>query len=453
LDNLPSGMVYQLVMQRDGSARRFVYVSESCERLTGVSTSAALEDPASLYGIIKAEDASSVMSAERVAMQDLAPFELEVRFVRAGDHEVRWCRLTSTPREMEDGSLLWDGLLVDVTQRRMTEAALSRSEAVKEAVVGGALDCVVTVDHQGLVLEWNPAAERTFGHSRETALGRDLTELIVPAESREAHRDGFQRYMRTGKGTLVGRRIEVEAMRADGTRFPSELAITATSVGGRTLLTAYLRDITERRRAERQQALLVAELNHRVKNVLATVQAVADQTLRATGGDPTRFAQPFVGRLKALARAHDLLTDHGWEPAEAGKVVRAVLLPWLAGNGGDGRVSLSSEPGDAALISPPQAQSLVLGLHELVTNAVKHGALSCPEGHVDVRCGGTCDGALRLVWQETGGPPVVVPPQRGFGTRLLQRGLAQDLGPGATVELHFEPTGLRATFRFVPAGA
>jgi two-component sensor histidine kinase len=84
---------------------------------------------------------------------------------------------------------------------------------------------------------------------------------------------------------------------------------------------------------------------------------------------------------------------------------------------------------------------------------VKYGALSCSQGHVNVRCCEIRDGALRLTWQETSGPPVVVPSQRGYGTRLLQRSLAQDLGPGASVELHFKPTGLQATFRFVTTGA
>ncbi|MFC7737530.1 PAS domain S-box protein [Roseomonas sp. GCM10028921] len=451
-DNLPNGMVYQIAMQRDGSARRFVYVSGSCERLTGVSAEAALADPMALYEAVDFEDRATLAAVEEDAIRDLTHFEHEVRLLRTGDSEVRWCRLISGPREMPDGSLVWDGLLVDVTQHRRTEEDLRKSEAVKGAVVEGALDCVVTVDHHGRILEWNPAAEQTFGHARKAALGRNLADLIVPPEQREAHRRGFQRYLQTGEGTLVGRRIEVQAMRADGSTFPSELAITPTSVAGRTLMTAYLRDITERRQAEQRQELLVAELNHRVKNVLATVQAVADQTLRGSGGDPTRFAQPFLERLRALARAHDLLTERRWEPTDAGEVVRAALLPWLAGGTSDGRVSFSSEAGTAALVSPRQAQSLVLGLHELVTNATKYGALSCPEGHVDVRCGTGAGGVLVVTWKEIGGPPVVPPSRKGFGTRLLQRGLTQDLGPGASVDLQFNGAGLRGVVCFVPLG-
>jgi PAS domain S-box-containing protein len=138
----------------------------------------------------------------------------------------------------------------DTTERRRAEAALRASEALKGAILASALDCVVTIDRESRVVEWNPAAERTFGPAREAALGRDMAELIVPPELREAHRRGLARYLATGEGPVLGRRIEVEALRADGSRFPAELAITPTSADGRTLFTAYLRDITERKAAE-----------------------------------------------------------------------------------------------------------------------------------------------------------------------------------------------------------
>jgi two-component sensor histidine kinase len=204
--------------------------------------------------------------------------------------------------------------------------------------------------------------------------------------------------------------------------------------------------------AYRRQALLVAELNHRVKNTLATVQSVAAQTLRSARGDTVRFTHEFGQRLQVLAAAHNLLTVHSWGWTDLAAVVQAALGPWLDDDEGGGapRVVVHGPPG--TLLAPRQAQAVVLGLHELATNAVKYGALSRAVGQVELDWSRGPDGAVELRWAEAGGPPVAGPPERrGFGTRLLERGLAQDLGPDAVVELRFEPAGLHARIRFRPA--
>jgi PAS domain S-box-containing protein len=137
-------------------------------------------------------------------------------------------------------------------QHDLRQARTERLQALagKEAILDSALDCIVTIDHESCIIEWNPAAERTFGYAREAALGRDMAELIVPPELRQAHHCGLAHYLATGEGPVLKRRIEVTALRADGSTFPVELAITPTSAGNRTLFTAYLRDIGERQRAE-----------------------------------------------------------------------------------------------------------------------------------------------------------------------------------------------------------
>ena len=127
-DNLPSGMVYQVAMLRDGTERRFVYLAQSCERLTGIPAEAALAKPNALYELIAPEDRPGLAAAEAAAIRNLMPFEAEVRLVRADTGEIRSCRIASAPREVADGSLVWDGLLVDVTERRAAEEAL-REEA------------------------------------------------------------------------------------------------------------------------------------------------------------------------------------------------------------------------------------------------------------------------------------------------------------------------------------
>jgi PAS domain S-box-containing protein len=136
-------------------------------------------------------------------------------------------------------------------KRRRVEDELRGSEALKGAILQSALDCVVTIDGDSRILEFNPAAERTFGYARDAVLGQGMAELMIPPEFRERHHQGLARYLATGHGPLLGKRIEVEAVRAGGARFPVELAITPTEVGGQPRFTAYLRDITERRRGER----------------------------------------------------------------------------------------------------------------------------------------------------------------------------------------------------------
>jgi len=158
-------------------------------------------------------------------------------------------RRTPTPQEL--------GLIDQFTHiasiaidRAQGDNALKRSEARKAAILDAALDCVVTIDHEGCIVEFNPAAERTFGYSRDDVVGSQLTEAIIPPSLRERHRQGLARYLATGEARLIGRRVEMMAVRADGREFPVELAISRISLEGPPSFTCYLRDITERKATE-----------------------------------------------------------------------------------------------------------------------------------------------------------------------------------------------------------
>ena len=140
--------------------------------------------------------------------------------------------------------------LGQVFERRRAEESHQASEQRYRATLQAALDCVVTMDHLGRVVEFNPAAERTFGYTGEEAVGREMAELIVPPDLREQHRRGLARYLAGGTPRVLDRRVEIEAMRRDGSRFPVELTITRVGIPGPPVFTAYLRDISERRRAE-----------------------------------------------------------------------------------------------------------------------------------------------------------------------------------------------------------
>jgi PAS domain S-box-containing protein len=145
------------------------------------------------------------------------------------------------------------------------ERELKRSEVHKAAIVDSALDCIVTIDHEGCITEFNPAAEHTFGYRRDQALGKHLTDVIIPPSLREKHRQGFVRYLATGEARVLGKRIEMTAVRADGSEFPVELAITRIPLEGPPSFTGYLRDITERKRVEqelRRSEAFLAEAQH-----------------------------------------------------------------------------------------------------------------------------------------------------------------------------------------------
>ncbi len=160
----------------------------------------------------------------------------------------------------------------ELAERRLVEEGLGqeerelkRSEVRKAAIVDSALDCIVTIDHEGCITEFNPAAEHTFGYLRDEVLGKHLADVIIPPSLREKHRQGFARYLATGKARVLGKRIEMTAVRADGSEFPVELAIARIPLEGPPSFTGYLRDITERKRAEqalRRSEAFLAEAQH-----------------------------------------------------------------------------------------------------------------------------------------------------------------------------------------------
>jgi two-component sensor histidine kinase len=194
-------------------------------------------------------------------------------------------------------------------------------------------------------------------------------------------------------------------------------------------------DITERKRADHQRELLLAELNHRVKNTLAVVQSIAYQTFKNDGAS-MEARNAFEGRLMALAVAHNLLTQANWENASMEQLAEQALQ---ATGGSKSRVSLA---GPHMLLPPKLALSIAMALHELATNAVKYGALSDDKGRISLQWRHE-DGPqprLKLLWREEDGPPVSPPQRRGFGSLLLERTLVQDLD--ASVKTQFNPQGL-----------
>ena len=209
---------------------------------------------------------SVAASQVAIGLQEARLRSQQKRIANELDQQVaqRTAELTAANEELERE--LAEHRLVE-ERLRQEKSELKRTEVRKATILDSALDCIVTIDHEGRITEFNPAAERTFGYRRDEVLGRYMADVIIPPSLRERHRQGFARYLATGDARVLGRRIEMSAVRADGSEFPVELAIARTPLDGPPSFTGYLRDITERKHAE--QALLTSELN--LRRVIDTI--------------------------------------------------------------------------------------------------------------------------------------------------------------------------------------
>jgi two-component sensor histidine kinase len=201
-------------------------------------------------------------------------------------------------------------------------------------------------------------------------------------------------------------------------------------------------DVTARRRAEEHQRMLIAELDHRVKNVLATVSAVASRT-QDSGAPPAEFVATLAGRIQSMAATHELLSGLQWKGISVRELARRELAPYMA-------KSNTHLSGPDVTLRPEAAQTLSMVLHELTTNAAKHGALSTDDGLVSVRWhrASSADACLCIEWRETGGPAAHVPRRSSYGTEVIRSLVPYELG--GTVDLVFAPEGVRCVVN-IPA--
>jgi two-component sensor histidine kinase len=265
-----------------------------------------------------------------------------------------------------------------------------------------------------------------------SGLGEGWLEGIHPAD-REKSRKAWARSVATGRSYDVEHRVK---RRDGGYRWARSRAFPRHDEADKVRLWyGSTEDIHERKMGEELQRLLINELNHRVKNTLATVQAIAFQTMKGSASLVAARGQ-FESRLLALSRAHDLLTERSWEGAPLTRVL-ADAMEHLAADPRRFRIS-----GDQIGLAPKAALAFSLAFHELATNAAKYGALANDKGRIAIDW--TIDEQrLRLHWREQGGPRVEKPKRRGFGSRLIERGLKADLGGKA--EFLYEARGLSCT--------
>ncbi|MGH6769483.1 MAG: PAS domain S-box protein [Xanthobacteraceae bacterium] len=291
-------------------------------------------------------------------------------------------------------------------QTVQTMNALQRTASV----VADSHDAVVGKDLSGIIRSWNRGAKRLFGYSADEVIGKSITILIPP----ERQNEETEIIQRIGRGECI-EHYETVRRRKDGSLIDISLTISPVKDVDGTIVGAskIARDITERKLAAKQIALLAAEVDHRAKNLLALAQAVVQLTQADTVAG---FKEAVEGRIQALARAHTLLARGRWAGADLKQLAAEQFAPYCRDGEQRARVD-----GPALMLEPNTAQSIAIVLHELTTNAVKYGALSSADGAVAAEWKRTADGPLVLRWTETGGPPVTPPARQGFGTKVIEQ--------------------------------
>jgi PAS domain S-box-containing protein len=312
----------------------------------------------------------------------------------------------------------------DVTGRRNSEEARARLAAI----VTSSEDAIISMTLDGVVTTWNEAAERMLGYSAGEMIGQPIRHLI-PAD-RQAEEDLI--LDRVAHGKRIGH-YETVRNAKDGQTIDVSVTISPMrDTKGRIIgASKIVRDIRARKQAEETLRLLMRESNHRVKNMLSLVQAIARQT---AGRESEDFVGRFSERIQALAANQDLLVRNEWQGVEVEDLVRAQLAPFadLVGS----RIAML---GPKLHLNSAAAQAIGLALHELATNAGKYGALSTNKGHVDV-CWGTDGDALTMSWTERDGPRVSPPQRRGFGSTVIAS--MAEAAVGGEVHLDYAPSGL-----------
>ena len=363
-------------------------------------------------------------------------YEAEYRIIRA-DGELRWIfGRGKLIRDDEGRAVRYAGVDIDITERRRADEAVERLASIVES----SEDAIVGKDLNGIVQAWNGGATRLFGYRPDEIIGKPIT-LLIPEDRLDEETEILARIRR-------GERVpsyETVRQRRDGSLVEVSLTVSPIRDQRGIVIGAskIARDITERRQAEQQQKLLLREMNHRIKNLFALALAIISVSARSASS-AQQLAAAVRERLGALARAHDLTLSSASQSGSAGdrpttlaRLLEAILTPYIDPNRPE-RIMIE---GPDIAVGGRAVTSVALLANELATNAAKYGALSVPEGRVDVTW--TYEGEIvSVVWQERGGSPLSGPPATiGFGSHILEETVVNQLG--GQMAAQWETTGLR----------
>jgi PAS domain S-box-containing protein len=407
------------------------YVGPGDEELTGYPRQATAVDPKLWRRLVHPDDRERVFAADVASNTDGSDvFSEEYRIVRK-DGAVVWVLDQARLVRPEGRTPYWQGFQLNITARKEAERKLQDAHEHLRLMVDSALDAVVSMDTEGLIIGWNPQAETTFGWSAEEAIGRSLVETIVPHAHRAAHIEGLGRWRETGVGAVLNSRIEIQALRRDGRMIPVELAIVPVALGGETVFSGFIRDISERKRAqedleralevEREAAARLRALDemkdtflqavsHDLRTPLAAILGLAITLERGDVGLDPEETRQLAGRIEHNARRLERLVTNlldldrlargvltpSFEPTDVGELVRRMVEE--ADPSMRDQVAISTES-VIVPIDPPKVERIV---ENLLVNAVKH----TPRGTlVHVSVSATEHGAMIAIEDEGGGVP------------------------------------------------
>ncbi|MHC5023251.1 MAG: PAS domain-containing sensor histidine kinase [Planctomycetota bacterium] len=349
-----------------------------------------------------------------------------------GDGEARWQTWTDQALLDEDGRVVeFQSIGRDITQQRRSEDALRESEERYRTLVEHAPEAIVVLDVEaGHFVDANKNAEQLFGRTRDELLRSSPAQLSPPRQpDGRASADAGPAYIREAAagGTPV---FEWTHLDRDAREIPCEVRLVRLPSSTRRLVRGSITDITGRKETEQRQKMMMNELDHRVKNNLAAVIALARHSAGSARSLP-EFSEAFSGRIAAMARTHESLARAQWEDIDLKGVAQLTLDAYLRGH--EPRVVIEGPP---ISLLPETAMPLCMALHELATNAAKHGALSDDQGCVHLDWSRTDDGRARVRWRESGGPPVTPPTRGGVGTSLIEGFISYELRGDLNVEYH-----------------
>ena len=405
----------------------FPDASPTMLEICGIAPEEVRPDASPLFDGIEPDDLAKLRRAIAQGTHDRAPWDVEFRYRHPTKGPV-WMRVRCTPLVGQDGSLQWHGFINDITQRRENDEQLRKLAFL----VNNSRDFIGMSDLAGRPLYVNQAGLALVGLDDMAALrNRSLEDFFFPEDRPLIVEEFLPGVLRDDHGTIE---IRFRHFATGEPIWMSYSVFTLKSEGDRPLGFATIsQNIDSRKQDDDRMELLIDELNHRVRNTLAIVNAIATQTMKHTPS-VEEFRRAFGGRITALAKTHTLLATKRWSASTLHELIVQQLEPYTRDRADAVRIA-----GPRLLVNPKQALTLSLVMHELAANAAKYGALSVPHGRVEIGWQIGPERSLRLSWQEVGGPRVAPPSRRGFGSQLIEFNIAHEFGGEA--RLDYRPAG------------
>lgn len=427
------GVPFCMYLSADGRTSQFLRVGAGCLAAIGVSAEDLMADAGVLRDLIVADDQGRLIADKATAAAGRGPSSTEFRIRKPGG-ELRWFRLTSARRQIEDGGSLLDGLIVDITDsKRLAEQLAEERMRLEQAIELTGMGVFSWDRDDPDAMLWSESQYAIYGVPPQTPITVKVFRRMVHPDDRASARASIVEMLATEDGRDFA--LEHRIVRPDGQvrwvmlhQRVGRDARGLKSIDGTTL------DVTDRRTAEEQRRLQMREISHRAKNAFTVLMAMVQQAARSAA-TVDELAELILSRFTAMAKSQDLAMTSGGDPLQLSALICQVLEAFDLSR-------FDIDPAlEAVTLHGGGSVSLALLLHELATNAVKYGALSNGEGRIALSLQGRKEGWATVEWREVGGPPVAPPTGKGFGTRLLATALQNR---GGRVTPSFAPEGFSA---------